>query len=77
MTKYVTTLKRHTFKDRPDWVVVNESVPLGTEYQIFGLKADIYIKRLDTGEERQVLCYLVTREGDNHPGYIPCDVFND
>jgi hypothetical protein len=73
------TLLRRTFKDRPDWVLINEDVPLGTNYQIYAFRPEgITIINIETKEERPVMCYLARRMDipDDLPGYLPVDVFN-
>ena len=58
----ILRLLRHAFADRPDWIVVNESVPLGTKYQLlspFGRRGTLV--NTDTKEEREVLTVWVKR----------------
>lgn len=73
----VTTLKlvRRTFADRPDWVLVDEGIPIGTVYRMLELPQEGFVvKRLDTGETRELLAVLVERDGAE-PGYMPLEVF--
>lgn len=67
-------LVRRAFPDRPDWVLVDASVPLDTLYYVLSLEERTgAIVNLETGEERQVSCLLVYRPGGS-PGWIPTDV---
>lgn len=65
-------LARHTFKDRPDWIIINEDVPIGKLYKIqmnlmgaHPFKRGGIIENSVTGERRPVECVLVTDEQGN------------
>ena len=69
-----TTLKRHYWPDDPNWIIINESVPLGTEYKVLGFEK-LTIINFELGRKRSsVPCYLVQR-GNEDPGYIPTVCF--
>lgn len=63
-------LVRHTFIDEPDWEVVSESVPLGTEYEVLGYQR-MTIINLDTKRHKVVPCYLI--RGNGSEGWMPTD----
>jgi hypothetical protein len=66
-------LIRYTFPDRPDWEVVNKSVPLGTKYEVVGYDRHFRIMNLLTGEIRPVQSYFLV--GNDDSGWMPVDCF--
>lgn len=66
-------LVRHTFPDRPDWVLIEESVPLGTIYEVIGYDAEVSIYNQELKETRKQDHYIVIGNGDK--GYLPTCVF--
>ena len=68
----IVKLQRRTFLDDPDWILVFDEVPLGTEYEVIGFDR-LTILNLDTKKHRVVECYLVIGHGDI--GYLPVDLF--
>lgn len=73
------TLKRHYFKDRPDWKLINEDVPIGTVY----IMVDINMGNItwkDTGETRRIPIVGVFKyygETIEDVGWLPEEVFED
>lgn len=55
-------LKTHHFEGRPDWIIVDESVPIGKQYRVGILnpltRKGVIINTL-TGERREVDCIFV------------------
>ena len=68
-------LVRHTFPDRPDWLVMDESTPLGTLYYVLDKKDGFILRNLQTNESRPVTCYLLDGNGD--VGWMPIDCFEE
>ena len=67
------TLVRHGFIDRPDWIIVSETVPLGTRYKVVSpVKRKGIILNTLTNEKREVDCYLI--EGNGSKGMMVADV---
>ena len=66
-------LVRHTFPDRPDWVIIEESVPLGTVYEVLGYDRDFLIVNEELREIRPIGAFLLSR--DNEMGWLPSICF--
>lgn len=65
-------LARYTMIDDESWFVINEEVPLGTEYEL--LDKDLAtLHCLKTGKKAHVLCFLL--RGNGHIGWIPAQCF--
>lgn len=63
----------HTFPDRPDWPLVDKSIPIGTIYEVIAYDSDMLIYNKDLNESRRVRAYMLAGNGD--VGFIPVDVF--
>ncbi len=68
------TLIRHTHPDIPEWTIVEERVPLGTEYMLLGYAMDLELSNPYYGDVI-VDAYFVCREGALEPGYLPTFLF--
>lgn len=66
-------LVRHTFPDRPDWVIIEESVPIGTVYEVLGYDRDFVIINEQLHEIRPIGAFLVKREDE--AGWLPAICF--
>jgi hypothetical protein len=66
-------LIRHTFPDDKEWIIVDETVPLGTEYEVMGYDRDMIIANGYTGQMKHVECYLLAGNGD--VGFLPTCLF--
>lgn len=66
-------LVRHTFPDRPDWAVIDESVPLGTVYEVIGYDRDFVIINEELHEIRPVGAFLLL--GRSGTGWLPTVCF--
>ena len=66
-------LAQHAFPDRPDWPIIKDDVPLGTEYEVIGFHADLTLQNIGTGETRDVDCFHVI--GNGSEGWLPCVCF--
>lgn len=66
-------LVRYSFPDDENWLVVDESTPLGTTYTIIDEKDGFVLHDKSTGKSRKVKCYLADGNGD--VGWLPVDVF--
>ena len=73
----VVKLERYTFKDDPEWVIVEENIPLGTIYFILGQASNMTIVNEGLKKQRIIDVYMVTRDGDNQAGWLPVDVFSE
>ena len=73
----VVKLVRYSFPDDPDWVIIEESVPLGTIYKVLGVAKDITITNENLNKSKVVDCYIVLRDGDYMPGYMPADLLEE
>jgi hypothetical protein len=62
-------LVRHSFPDRPDWILINETVPLGTRYEVLGYDSRYTIENLLFHEKRNIEVYLLRENG--HEGWLP------
>lgn len=67
-------LVRRSFKDDPKWQVIDDSVPIGTVYEVreYHYKSAILVDR-ETGNKRIVSVYYVI--GNGGEGYMPIDIF--
>lgn len=66
-------LIRRTFEDRPDWELINDSVPLGTIYEVLGFERDAIIGNHILKEHRKVSLYLL--RGNHDEGWLPVECF--
>lgn len=66
-------LVRHTFPDRPDWIIVEESVPIGTIYEVLGYDRDFLIINEELREARPVGAFLL--KGNDSMGWLPSVCF--
>ena len=66
-------LVRHTFPDDPDWILVEQIIPLGTTYRVLGYYRDGFIRNDDTGKERNIELLLLIGNGDF--GWLPAACF--
>ena len=66
-------LIRHTFPDDEKWVIIDEDVPLGTEYEVMGYDRDMVMVDGFSGRMKHVECYLVAGNGD--VGFLPTCLF--
>jgi hypothetical protein len=65
-------LVRHHLKDDPTWDVIEESVPLGTQYEVIGYESKGFI--LANGNRMcEVECFLVMGNGSS--GWLPTCLF--
>lgn len=63
-------LIRHSHPNNPDWVIIDESVPLGTTYECLGFCQDILLASQKFGTDT-VDCLLLKRDGDTGAGWLP------
>ena len=71
------TLVRHAHPDVPDWIIVEEGVPLGTEYMLLGYAVDLELSDPYFGTvitDAYFVCRSERRTGDE-PGYLPTFLF--
>lgn len=71
-------LVRHSLPDRPDWIIIDESVPLGTRYEVMGfasIDTGLILMNELTKEKRPVEDYLL--KGNNSMGYLPTGCFEE
>ena len=68
-------LSRHALEDRPDWIIIDQTIPLGTEYDVLGFDDALTLKNPLYGT-RSVKCYLVIREGGGPAGWLPAGCFD-
>lgn len=73
----IVKLIRHSFPDRPQWIIIDEDIPLGTEYEVFGYDADMMISSCSMHEVRPVDCFFVQRIDNKERGWLPCICFRD
>jgi hypothetical protein len=66
-------LVRHTFPDRPDWVLIEESVPIGTIYEVYGFDRDFVIMNHLLKEARPISAFLLKR--NDEMGWLPTVCF--
>lgn len=69
-------LARYNFPDNPEWIIMSETIPLGTEYEVVGYRAEnegFTITNLYTKEQKPVACYLLKGNGDT--GWLPTCCF--
>lgn len=69
----IVQLVRHSFPDRPDWLIVDESVPLGTRYEVIGYNRDMTILNATLKEAREIDAYLLA--GNGGVGWLPTICF--
>lgn len=62
-------LVRHSFPDRPDWILISEHVPLGTRYEVMAYNRDIEIYNSVLKETRNIEVYFV--KGNGNSGWLP------
>jgi hypothetical protein len=65
-------LVRHTFPDDPDWIILRENIPIGTEYEMLGYESDMQLWNASMNKTRTIDCYFVRRLNDDRLGYVPC-----
>ena len=66
-------LVRRTMPGRPDWVILNETVPLGTIYEVVGYDRDTVLVNEELKEAVPMDAYLVI--GNNDMGWLPTVCF--
>jgi hypothetical protein len=66
-------LVRYTFPDRPDWEIIEQKVPLGTVYEVFGYDRNFFIVNEALQEVRPIDAYYLI--GNNHRGWLPTVCF--
>lgn len=66
-------LVRHNFPDRPNWILISESVPLGTKFEVLGYDAHYMIGNINFDEVREIEVYLLSGHGDI--GWLPAVCF--
>jgi len=66
-------LIRHTFPDDTAWIIIDETVPLGTEYEVMGYDRDMVMVDGYTGRMKHVECFLLAGNGD--VGFLPTCLF--
>lgn len=66
-------LVRHTFPDRPDWTIIDESVPLGKIYEVIGYDREFIIVNEQLRAVRPVGAFLL--KDDKETGWLPCVCF--
>ena len=66
-------LVRYHMPGRPDWLILSETVPLGTVYEVLGYDRDTVLFNDDLQEAVQMDAYLV--KGNNDMGWLPTVVF--
>ena len=69
----IVKLIRHNFPDRPDWLIIEETVPLGTRYEVIGYDRELMISNSLLKEVRAIEAYLVS--GNNGMGWLPTICF--
>ena len=78
----IVKLIRHNFPDRPDWIVINEAVPLGTRYEVIGYDSRFTIVNFISHEMKPVEVYLLKVDiaknqlrGNESVGWLPTICF--
>jgi hypothetical protein len=66
-------LVRHTFPDRPDWTIIDESIPLGKIYEVRGYDSEFIILNHELQEVRPVGAFLL--RDSKEEGWLPCVCF--
>ncbi len=66
-------LVRHTFPDRPDWIIIEESIPLGKLYEVIGYDSEFIMLNHELREARPVGAFLLKDEKET--GWLPCVCF--
>jgi hypothetical protein len=66
-------LVRHAFPDRPDWTIIDESVPLGKIYEVIGYDREFIIVNEQLRAVRPVGAFLL--KDDKETGWLPCVCF--
>lgn len=66
-------LVRYHLPGRPEWLILDESVPLGTIYEVLGYDRDTVLMNDELKEAIPVDAYLV--RGNNDVGWLPTVVF--
>jgi len=66
-------LVRHTFPDRPDWIIIDESIPLGKIYEVLGYDRQFIIINTQLNIARPVGAFLL--RDSNEEGWLPCVCF--
>lgn len=69
----IVKLIRHTFPDKPDWIIMSPEIPIGTRYEVIGYDRDFTIVNLDSHERRLVEVYFLLRNGSS--GWLPTICF--
>ena len=62
-------LVRHSFPDRPDWILIEETVSLGTIYEVMAYSRDFMIINEILREKREIEAYFV--KGNHGEGWLP------
>lgn len=66
-------LVRHSFPDRPDWIIIEESIPLGKIYEVRGYDSEFIILNSQLREVRPIGAFLL--RDDKEEGWLPCVCF--
>jgi hypothetical protein len=66
-------LVRYSFPDRPDWTIIDESVPLGKIYEVIGYDREFIIVNEQLRAVRPVGAFLL--KDDKETGWLPCVCF--
>jgi hypothetical protein len=66
-------LIRHNLKHDPAWVIINETVAIGTVYEIIGYESKMLLSNPDTGKWYETPAYYLI--GNGGQGYLPCELF--
>ena len=69
----VVKLIRYNLKDAPEWFVINETVPLGTLYEVMGYHKDATMVNLEQGFIKKIDLYLL--RGNGGEGWLPAECF--
>lgn len=64
------TLIRHTHPDHPTWEIINDTVPIGTTYEVLGFREGMHLSNAEFGEVI-VDAWFVLRPGGGPPGWLP------
>jgi hypothetical protein len=66
-------LIRHNLKHDPTWVIVNETVAIGTLYEVIAYESSMLLINHETGKWYNTPTYYV--EGNGGEGFMPCELF--
>jgi hypothetical protein len=66
-------LVRYHLPGRPEWMVLSETVPLGTVYEVFGYDRGFVLVNEELKEAIPMDAYFLV--GNNSEGWLPTVVF--